>query len=850
MQLFHSMKSRLIFFSLCISIIPIVSITVIFYLHAKSNLKRQQLDKMTAVVESKKFHLMSFMEAKLGRVIDFSSDGFIKECLEIINRGGVDKDNAIASLDKHLSLNKKPLDPDILDTVVLDREGNVVASTSKTLMEMNMSHHEIYTRAISKRPGEAHVVQPCCFSFLNVGCLPLSAPVFSRNRTDAIGVIINLYDLASLNEITTGITGMGKTGEVYLVNKYKKMLTQSMFIGNSPLRLKVDTEPVQKIIRESKEMTGLYTDYRNIPVVGASAYIPEYGWMLLAEIDKTEAFAPIKTMGIVVLIIWFVSTAAVTGFGIIIALSTTRPVERLTEATKKLTEGDLTCRVKAGRKDEIGSLAESFNRMANGLSREISGHRQALGQLRKSEASLANAQRIARIGSWEWNIVTNNEYWSDETYCIFGFTPRAFVPTYQTLLDSVHPDDIEFVKKSVSDALYENKPYTIDFRLLLKDGTVRFVHSQGEVIFDGTGKPLQMNGTIQDITERKQIEERLKKTVEEKNKGINDMRRLMDFSNLMREEIQERTLISHMAMVLKEHFLPDSLVVFMLNKEVGMIEIPITYPALPYDKVIKQEVMLDPVLCRVIRTGQSLIVNDVDKDFCCNCLRLDVKEGGYACFPIAAEGYTIGAVHLAKKERHFWENEENHRLISTYAGLASSSLDNIRLMNLTKQLAITDTLTHIYNRRFFDESLEKQLALSKRHNEPLAVIIADIDHFKGFNDTYGHPAGDQILRKASEIMKDSLRESDILCRYGGEEFVIMMPKTEIGKAFEKAENIRRRLEAENFISIVSGKPLKITMSMGIASFPENGAECSVLLDIADNALYKAKRNGRNRVEMP
>lgn len=132
----------------------------------------------------------------------------------------------------------------------------------------------------------------------------------------------------------------------------------------------------------------------------------------------------------------------------------------------------------------------------------------------KSETSLENAQRIARMGNWEWDIEKNELFWSDEIYRIFGLIPQEFGATYEAFLNSIHTDDRELVKKSVNDAVYENIPYDIDHRILLPDGSERIVHEQAEVLFDDAGRAIKMNGTVQDITERKQTEESLRSSEE------------------------------------------------------------------------------------------------------------------------------------------------------------------------------------------------------------------------------------------------------------------------------------------------------------------------------------------------
>lgn len=147
---------------------------------------------------------------------------------------------------------------------------------------------------------------------------------------------------------------------------------------------------------------------------------------------------------------------------------------------------------------------------ADKLYGELSERKCVEESLRKSEARLANAQRIAHIGNWEWDIGKNRLWWSDETYRIFGLIQQTFAATFEAFLDSVHPGDREYVKRSVNESLYEKKPHNIDFRIILPDGSIRFVHGQGEVSFDNTGKVIQMSGTAQDITERKKADEELR----------------------------------------------------------------------------------------------------------------------------------------------------------------------------------------------------------------------------------------------------------------------------------------------------------------------------------------------------
>ena len=140
------------------------------------------------------------------------------------------------------------------------------------------------------------------------------------------------------------------------------------------------------------------------------------------------------------------------------------------------------------------------------------------------------------------------------------------------------------------------------------------------------------------------------------------------------------------------------------------------------------------------------------------------------------------------------------------------------------------------------------MILAKRRNEHVSLLILDLDHFKSLNDSYGNKAGDRLLQQIARVLSDSVSKSDIIARHGGEEFAVIMPTLFATKALVKADAIRRIIEATDFDDIVSGQTLKITMSIGIASYPEHGTEQETLIKLANKALHKAKEEGRNRVE--
>ena len=197
-------------------------------------------------------------------------------------------------------------------------------------------------------------------------------------------------------------------------------------------------------------------------------------------------------------------------------------------------------------------------------------------------------------------------------------------------------------------------------------------------------------------------------------------------------------------------------------------------------------------------------------------------------------------------------DESDLRLLSLLGGITSLALNNSKLYEQTQALAITDGLTGLFVQSYFKERLKEEVLRSKSHNLALSVAIFDVDFFKKFNDSYGHAAGDAVLRQLANILQNSFRETDLICRYGGEEFAVIMLQTDIHEAFRILDNIRKDIAAERFyLPVESFQPVQsqVTVSIGAAGMNEKITNEDELLDSSDKMLYKAKSGGRNRTEV-
>jgi diguanylate cyclase (GGDEF)-like protein len=244
------------------------------------------------------------------------------------------------------------------------------------------------------------------------------------------------------------------------------------------------------------------------------------------------------------------------------------------------------------------------------------------------------------------------------------------------------------------------------------------------------------------------------------------------------------------------------------------------------------------------------VVYDIKSGLICPHLK-HLDATAYACLPLTAKSDVLGLLHL--RSRPGAQPAEAHETLAALedispmlSELLSLSISNLRLTETLRMQSIKDPLTGLFNRRYMEECLEREIWRASRNGRQIGVVMADIDNFKEFNDMYGHGAGDYVLSAFGNLVNEQIRGSDVACRYGGEEFTIILPEAGYEDAPWRANDLLEKVRSLKLI--YGGRELgPVTISMGVSAYPEGGATPEELLRAADAALYRAKLAGRNQV---
>lgn len=370
---------------------------------------------------------------------------------------------------------------------------------------------------------------------------------------------------------------------------------------------------------------------------------------------------------------------------------------------------------------------------------------------------------------------------------------------------------------------------------------------------------------VQNITPQKQAEEALRSANQKLSEGIAELEQRtqeMDSFTQMMDLLSACPNAEEAYKIIEDQLgslnLADSGMLYMIKPSRNNVQ-----QVAAWGQSVSDPLVFPPGDCWSLRRGRLHTVefhpSTQHEDHHANpliCQHISsTAPADYLCLPLVAQGETLGILHLRHLESmesaetsKSWFTPQRIQRINIIVESLALAIANLTLRTTLRQQSIRDPLTGLYNRRYLEETLERELLRASRSKKNVGLMMIDVDHFKQFNDTYGHPAADAVLSAISHLFTSCIRREDLVCRYGGEEILIMLPETDLETTCQRAEGIREKVAQLNVQ--YQGQVLEpVSISIGVGIFPDHGQTPEALIYNADKALYRAKNNGRNRAEI-
>jgi diguanylate cyclase (GGDEF)-like protein/PAS domain S-box-containing protein len=440
----------------------------------------------------------------------------------------------------------------------------------------------------------------------------------------------------------------------------------------------------------------------------------------------------------------------------------------------------------------VSPLQTTTGLLAAAVIRDVSERRRIEQDLRRSKEQLAEAQALAKIGSWEWDVPANKVVWSDELYRIYGLEVGEIEPNYEEFLSRVHPDDRESVDARNRAAFADHKPFEDVKRILRPDGEVFLMRTRGQVITDDEGNPARLIGVCEDVTDNIRGKE-----------ASNRLAAIVTSS--------EDAIVSHSGDGVITSWNPGAQRLYGYSADEALgCRIEMLLPRGHEDE--------DLAILEELRAGERVNHYETQR------LR---KNGSLVDVSLSVSPLLGPDGQLAE-----------------VSSIARDVTERRRFEARLRYLADHDALTALFNRRRFEEELTARVAHSQRYGHGGAVLVLDLDNFKYVNDTFGHGSGDDVLRHLASLCKGRTRETDMVARLGGDEFAILLPHA----SEEDTRTVAQALiEAARLSAVVSGgQSLRTTVSIGAALFDDRPVPPGDLLAGAARAMHTAKDTGRDR----
>ena len=468
-----------------------------------------------------------------------------------------------------------------------------------------------------------------------------------------------------------------------------------------------------------------------------------------------------------------------------------------------------------------------------------------------------------------------NKRWHDYT----GRAPEADAGPMGDGSDwrkAMHPEDVSPAMAAGESALRNGTTYEAESRFLrASDTSYRWHLVRAQPVRDAAGNIVKWFGTCTDIDDQKRNQKSLEDQVRQRTAALVEVnlhltkemreraeaqRRMNQQTESLVKELTERSrkaaLLARMGELLQsgtnQHeafsivtgYAPRIFpgwrgAIMLLNAARKLLEVEGVWEGCEFAPG-----PFDPSACWALRTGHRYLVEAGDRS--ATCAHAGAQAESYICVPVLAYGEALGVIHFQIPAGGATFSELEISLIEAFCEQIALAVANIRLREALRSQSLRDPLTGLYNRRYLEETFDREIHRVLRAQQPLGVLMLDLDHFKKVNDTFGHDAGDTVLKAIGALFARRLRGEDVACRFGGEEFVLILPNASLEVTRKRGEELCR--EAQGMAILHSGKPLgQITISAGVAAYPAHGRTSQELFAAADAALYRAKHAGRNCV---
>ncbi|MEA5536382.1 diguanylate cyclase [Crocosphaera sp. XPORK-15E] len=466
-------------------------------------------------------------------------------------------------------------------------------------------------------------------------------------------------------------------------------------------------------------------------------------------------------------------------------------------------------------------------------------------ELEKSEQQFRATFEQAAVGIYHLNLV--GEFLkANQRFCqITGYLFEEIQE--KTLKDIIYVDDLPYYQKSLNKLLNNQiTTFTLEQRYLTSDNLLVWVNLTVSMVNHANGRPDYLMGIVEDIEERKKAENALKKANQQ----------LKTIIKQLAKQNQERTLLSRvsqylqscntmeeaytiLADLLQPLFEGCSLGIYQLYEDQNLAKLVSSW-----GNNLNSKEKFPAQECWSLRQGKAHYAEKSHSQLFCSHLDSTSNLSASLCFPMMAQGKIFGILYISTNDQEKLTAEQQN-LAQTVSENIVLSLVNLQLQETLREQSIRDSLTGLFNRRYLHEFLDKEIIKAQRNPTNIGIILIDADHFKRINDNFSHSLGDVVLKELSSFLKHNIRGSDIACRYGGEEFILVLPEANLENTYQRAEMLREKIKQLHFQYqeyFLEG----ITISIGVACFPDHGLTGETVINNADTALYQAKDQGRDR----